>query len=1194
MSSRRNLTAKEQQILARQRRMAAQMTGIDPTSTAALSSSSAHKRPGSANSTSSPAGVSKALEKQQRLLQQSAQKKKLDEILARPASNGPVPKRPGGMTPLSAGSGDGVKRAMVRPRPGTAAAKDAALNKPVTAAAAIAAARSRVGIKVDGKSSSGAKKPPPPPTPPSSSSSSTLKRAPIRKAGLASLINSSGVGTDGLKSKPDKYYERYEPDDFWRSVRSWDFLRELNDHMQNQKRGCGSGNKKGGNQARKKPRPPPRLAEMLGTSSKKSLGRGYEPEIERSKSPVKPDEPLSSSSAEKAKTEDAAGKDDASMAPLPDTFHSARQYVALWAPLCLREAKAQILSEAAGEIPYWSKPGKGPVPVSAQTLKKDVGGHSDVITVRIEPQNGAAAHSRWDGTSPDFMANDIVLLSREDVWITKASKGDLDLSKGKMDASASSSLVRGAADASDQLRRGMLGQVEYSRRSIDGLMLRVSRKLWLAIGGKDMWLLKVGSNVTALREFTALCRTRTIPLLEYVLGEQMSHKKSKTTRKDDSKMDKAALLEAMGGSNALGKGFMRYAGKKFNPSQLGAISAASIEYGEGGFTLVKGPPGTGKTTTLVALLNALCIRQFNRYYDELRKIVASQRSNKIALENAAKAKPRLLVCAPSNAAVDNVILKIMEDGFMDGHGNRYNPSIVRVGVGKSEAVKDVALEEKVESVLRESGHQGKVEEMVNGYKMEIQRIQSDIARMRHRLHALAAASSWPLSKEWEIRIDESSFEQTGNVFFVNHKEKRTTYECPPPPEPGEKHYPATAMPEYRAYMSKVVKLVEKYNSIASKLSRYGICQSMAGGKRGGSNQSSLRQQLETDILDATHIVMTTLGTAGNQALESANKFEVVVVDEAAQSVEPATLVALQLGSSHAILVGDPQQLPATIFSVSGRTTKYDRSLFQRLEEAGHEVHLLDTQYRMHPQISDFPRRIFYDGKLLDGKNVLHPEYPNPLARLVFSKFPSFQNFTVLDLDSQEERGGTSLSNPSEAQLALHLYTSLHTETLGLSSQSRVAVITPYAQQANLLRRVFSKCLGPDYAKSVEINTVDAFQGREANIVIFSCVRAAGSRGIGFLSDVRRMNVALTRAKHFLFVIARCRSIVVNPYWRDLVAHARETNAVVPVPFTGWGRDIQLPDLKGLKAAEPPAKTIVSVQKKRKAKESDSEGEEGEM
>ena len=104
-------------------------------------------------------------------------------------------------------------------------------------------------------------------------------------------------------------------------------------------------------------------------------------------------------------------------------------------------------------------------------------------------------------------------------------------------------------------------------------------------------------------------------------------------------------------------------------------------------------------------------------------------------------------------------------------------------------------------------------------------------------------------------------------------------------------------------------------------------------------------------------------------------------------------------------------------------------------------------------------------------------------------------------------------------------------------------------------------MGYEYHQSVEIHTVDSFQGREANIVIFSCVRAAGSRGIGFLSDVRRMNVALTRAKHFLFVIARCNSICVNPYWDQLVKNARQDNAVVSVPTSFVDSDERLSALQ---------------------------------
>ena len=97
---------------------------------------------------------------------------------------------------------------------------------------------------------------------------------------------------------------------------------------------------------------------------------------------------------------------------------------------------------------------------------------------------------------------------------------------------------------------------------------------------------------------------------------------------------------------------------------------------------------------------------------------------------------------------------------------------------------------------------------------------------------------------------------------------------------------------------------------------------------------------------------------------------------------------------------------------------------------------------------------------------------------------------------------------------------------------------------------------------MEVSSVDAFQGREASIVILSCVRAAGSKGIGFLSDVRRMNVALTRAKHFLFVIANTRSIMVNPYWRDLVEQARAANAVISVPQAK--NSFSFPDLSTLR------------------------------
>ena len=664
-----------------------------------------------------------------------------------------------------------------------------------------------------------------------------------------------------------------------------------------------------------------------------------------------------SSSREKTETSSAAAK------PLPDTFVGPAHYVAAWAPLCLAEARAQMMSDAAAELRNCRNAIDCFVPVKVQTAMRD--------SSTLDSVNVQASRKEEQGKQMTFMANDLCVL------ISAESRDRVELA-----------LLKG--DPESSLRKhGLVGHVEFRRDSLDGLLLKVSKRWWATVGEKDMYLWKLGSNITALREFTALCRVETIPLRRNLFGQNLVDDAHKKIATHDNPRD---MLDAMGGVNALGKGFTNYVKEKFNPSQLAAISASANQYGEGGFTLIKGPPGTGKTLTLVAVLNSLHIRQFNKYYEEVRRIAAMTTgvgNRKVALSSAVRAQPRLLVCAPSNAAVDNIILKIMESGFVDGCGTRYNPSMIRVGTGAGDAVRGVLLENQVDAILSENMDLARLESSISGFKMELQRIQTDLMRLRQRIHALSKASPWPLSKDWEIRIDEESFEETGRVFFVNHKDKTTTFEVPPPPEPDEKHYPATSMPEYRSYMQQIVKLVEKFNSVTTKLERCTIVQSgMGHGNRNGGQL--IRQQLETHILDSVHIVMTTLGTAGNWVMESAAKFEVVVVDEAAQCVEPAMLSALQLGSRHAVLVGDPQQLPATIFNVSGRNTKYDRSLFQRLEEAGHKVYMLNQQYRMHPAISHFPRWIFYDGNLLDGPNVLEPEYGNPLRQMLLSKVPALK------------------------------------------------------------------------------------------------------------------------------------------------------------------------------------------------------------
>jgi len=590
--------------------------------------------------------------------------------------------------------------------------------------------------------------------------------------------------------------------------------------------------------------------------------------------------------------------------------------------------------------------------------------------------------------------------------------------------------------------------------------------------------------------------------------------------------------------------------------------------------------GTGKSTTLVSILNALHLRQYQEYYNAIEKIITESTGSETyyeelaALNKAAEVKPRILVCAPSNAGIDNVVLKIMSDKFVDGQGGKYSPNIIRVGAGTTNPkCESVSLKRKVDAIIETGSNITKLEQIISAGRQKLKTIQNEIKKLRARIVAMVECCPYAISADWEIRIDEASFDSSGRVVFVNHNKKTTTFDIPAPKQPHETACDITQMPHYRSLLKSLTKYVERHNNETSNLEKYIVVQNAATAKMEGQTDDSIVPQLETHVLNSSHIVLTTLGSSGGRAVESANKFKVVVIDEAAQSAEPSTLVALLLGSSHAILVGDPQQLPATIFSVSGRSTKYDRSLFQRLEEGGHKVHLLNTQYRMNPVISEFPRHIFYEGMLLDGPNVQQPDYGGNLKILIRTKFPYIQPFNIFDLDSKEEREGTSLANKSEAQLVLQLYRTLDRETDGLVAKSRVAIITPYSQQVSLLHRIFSERYGTTYQSRVEISSVDGFQGREANIVIFSCVRAGGSKGIGFLSDVQRMNVALTRAKHFLFVIARKKSIMVNPYWRKLVGYAKSKNAIIQVPIIQKQHSKPVATLKSSLIKSPSRKKV---------------------
>ncbi|GFR51045.1 hypothetical protein Agub_g13209, partial [Astrephomene gubernaculifera] len=297
-----------------------------------------------------------------------------------------------------------------------------------------------------------------------------------------------------------------------------------------------------------------------------------------------------------------------------------------------------------------------------------------------------------------------------------------------------------------------------------------------------------------------------------------------------------------------------------------------------------------------------------------------------------------------------------------------------------------------------------------------------------------------------------------------------------------------------------------------------------GGRAGGGGAE--RDRMRVAILDEANIVCSTLSFAGSSVFyRLSRKFDVVVIDEAAQAVEPSTLVPLVMGCKQVYLVGDPVQLPATVISTRAVEQGYDCSLFKRLQTAGYPVRVLDTQYRMHPDIAAFPSSEFYSGRLLNGEGVLEE------TRQPWHSQPAFGPFAFYDVAGRESTppGGASIMNKAEAHMVLVVYRELVHAYPQLRRTASVAVISPYKAQVKLLRDSFRTALGEEAARLVDINTIDGFQGREKDICIFSAVRSpvapkkGGRRpGIGFVADERRVNVGLTRARCSLIVIGNMR------------------------------------------------------------------------
>ncbi len=441
--------------------------------------------------------------------------------------------------------------------------------------------------------------------------------------------------------------------------------------------------------------------------------------------------------------------------------------------------------------------------------------------------------------------------------------------------------------------------------------------------------------------------------------------------------------------------------QRLNASQHDAIRHALAA---NDLAIIHGPPGTGKTTTVVEVIRLLVARG-----------------------------QRVLACAPSNTAVDNLLERLLAVG---------------------------------EPAVR-LGHPARVSEDLR----------------QHSLDALVGRHESMMVVHQMMREAEQ----------IERKADRYTRGRPAPGQRGQQRQEARELKRH-------ARLLEK--------------------------------QAISDLLKDARVICAT--TTFDDSVLDDLRFDVLVIDEACQSVEPGCWVPLHR-ADRLILAGDHLQLPPTILSDAAKKEGYAISMMERLVNHYGDLvtRQLTVQYRMHESIMGFSSRHFYDNSLIADDSVrahVLSDLPRIQSELVSDDPVTFIDTAGTGWQEELEPEGLSKRNPEEGRLVLKQVNAL-CEAGVLPSD--IAVIAPYAAQVRWLREnaIYDQ---------LEIDTVDGFQGREKEAVVISLVRSNSIGEIGFLSDARRMNVALTRAKRKLIIIGDSATLASSPFFQSLLAWIEES------------------------------------------------------
>ncbi|XP_048578304.1 uncharacterized protein LOC5512433 isoform X2 [Nematostella vectensis] len=549
--------------------------------------------------------------------------------------------------------------------------------------------------------------------------------------------------------------------------------------------------------------------------------------------------------------------------------------------------------------------------------------------------------------------------------------------------------------------------------------------------------------------------------------------------------------------------------KLFNMSQERVIATAAEavhqSYALPRIHLTQGPPGTGKSHTIVGIIT--------RILNHPRSCEENRNHSEVFPD-----KTRLLVCAPSNEAVDELVRKIVRAAPRRDVANKENVrkdrnardvknncgDFVLVRVGRkshvSPSVKDVCLDNMAQGILKQKDTAIATDNSSN-LKTQLRSVhkQSDL-------------------------LDKEKFYLQDMI--QNKGEDDDDEKC-----------------ELQAQL-EVVETKRK----ALSTQRHALDKQYCQMKHKEAQERRMESRVRKDILNSADIVCCTLSGSGSKKLlndmrGSTGKkipFTCVIVDEACQCCEMDILIPLQYRPSKLILVGDPEQLPATVISTKARELLYGRSMFDRLYKffkvlPRHErpVHLLELQYRMHPEIALFPAEHVYNKAIRNDSSVEKRHFPLQVPYAVFD--------TVTSSEHNDRKGGIWNS------VEVYLVSKMCQKILRLPelTPKSIGIITPYRKQREeliaSLRNMGRGC------ESIEVNTVDGFQGREKDVIIMSCVRAKkGESGIGFVDNRNRLNVSLTRARHALYLVGHLTTLKSSADWSTLIDNARSRRLVYDV------------------------------------------------